>query len=118
MIIIRLLIFTALFAILFACQKPYLQKLTINPDKDVITAHHSFSRNGYQNFVLHDSLRILDSDDLKGLPYLSFLQYSGELIFTTRNGYLYFVDLNDISLIRKKQFRNGIESTPTISNSM
>jgi outer membrane protein assembly factor BamB len=98
----------------FSCQKPYIKEFITQPDKPIMTANQNFARNGLQEFVFQDSLKWLYSDGLKGLPYASYLQYSGKLIFTTHNGYLYFVSLNDFKNIRKTKIADGIGTTPSI----
>ena len=102
------------FLLLLSCRKPIIKEFVLQPERPVITANQNFSRTGLQEFIIQDSLKILYSDDLIGLPFSSYLQYAGELIFTTHNGYLYFVSLNDFSDIRKTNIADGIGTAPSI----
>ena len=106
--------FIMAFLLLLSCRKPIIKEFVLQPERPVITANQNFSRTGLQEFIIQDSLKILYSDDLIGLPFSSYLQYAGELIFTTHNGYLYFVSLNDFSDIRKTNIADGIGTAPSI----
>ena len=101
-----------------SCQPPVIRNFNPDQPKAILTADQSYSRNGFQDFEIHDSLKIVETESLGGLPYFSFLQYSGELIYTTHNGRLYFTNLSDFDDTRKTQMGAGIGTAPTISGSM
>jgi outer membrane protein assembly factor BamB len=105
-----------LFLILvLSCQKPLIKKIIPQPEKPIITALQSYTRDGYQDFNIHDSLKIIDSEDLHGLASPSFLKHSNELIFTTLNGHLYFVSLDDFSNSRDLSISAGIAAAPSLN---
>ncbi len=114
MIKYKISLFIVLAAAIYSCQRPVIKNFIPQPDKPITTANQNFSRTGMQEFIIQDSLKIMYNDDLKGLPFSSYLQYSGELIFTTHNGYLYFVSLDDFNNIRKAHIADGIMTTPSI----
>ncbi|NOG44232.1 MAG: PQQ-binding-like beta-propeller repeat protein [Calditrichaeota bacterium] len=109
----KILLWGFIFAFTFSCQKPMIQNF-ISPENPIITANQNFSRTGFQDFIIKDSLKLISNEDILGLPFSSFLKYSGELIFTTHNGYLYFVSLNDFDDQRKISIADGILSAPSI----
>jgi outer membrane protein assembly factor BamB len=114
---IKTILLLTISLIPLSCQPPEIR--VFNPDLSgaVLTAHQSYTRSGYQSFDLKDSLKIIQEESLGGLPYFSFLHYSGELIYTTHNGRLYFTGLNNFDDTRKTKIDEGIGTAPTISGS-
>ena len=112
---LKILYITSIFVFL-SCQAPVIKNIYSDSSNSIITANHSYTRSGFQKFNLGDSLRITQTKSLNGLPYFSFLQYSGELIYTTHNGKLYFTQLNDFYNTRNTQIAVGIGAAPTIHN--
>lgn len=102
----------------YSCIYPKLKRVMNDSVEPVITANHSFKRNSYQNFSINDTLVSDQENDLSGLPAGSLLRFSGNLVFTTTNGYLYFVELNKLQKFTKKQITDGIEAAPTINDSI
>lgn len=103
--------------LIISCQPPVIRTFNTDLSGAVLTAQQSYTRSGYQSFDLNDSLKIISEESLGGLPYFSFLQYSGELIYTTHNGRLYFTGLDDFNDTRKTNIDEGIGTAPTISGS-
>ncbi len=115
MIFSKILLFNLITIFLvISCKKPLIKNFTVHPDPPIITSNLNYTRNGLQAFTITDSLKVVANEDLIGLPFSSYLQYSGELIFTTHNGYLYFVSLNDFDDIRKTNLADGISTAPSI----
>ena len=101
-----------------SCIYPKLGNTISESDNLIYTANNSFLRDSYQDFIVDDTLVFEKEEDLSGLPGTSFLQYSDKLLFTTRNGYLYISELNNIAKFTKKKLTIGIDATPTISDSI
>jgi len=108
------LFYILILSVIISCNKPLIKKIIPQPNIPVITANQNFARTGLQDFIIQDSLKITNSEDLSGLPFGSYLQYSGELIFITHNGYLYFVSLNDFDEVRKSHIADGFGTAPSI----
>lgn len=99
-----------------SCQSPLLRHVSDDISEAILTGNQSFTRSGYQKFDISDSLQLSQTESIGGLPYFSFLQYSGKLIYTTHNGRLYFTSLNDIEDTRRTQVGVGIGAAPTLNN--
>ncbi len=116
--IISLISFLLIAVLASSCIYPKLGRESHSSENIISTANNTFMRDSYQEFVLLDSLRMDQEEDLTGLPTSTFLQYAGNLVFTTMNGYLYFCKLDNIEKFTKKQLTIGIEAAPTVSDSI
>ncbi len=107
----RLLTGFLIFLLLAACQKPLLRG-TADGDDERFFLRHFYARNNIQNITLPDSLQTSQVESLRGLPWLSLIDYRGELLFTTHNGFLYSgKGLDDLG---KLEVSEGISGIPAL----
>ena len=105
-----------LLFVMISCKPAIIKKIVDDPTDPVLTANHSFTRDNYQQAVLADSLKIIETESLRGLPFHTMLDFSGKIIFTTHNGFLYFIDQDNFDDIRKTELADGITAAPSINN--
>lgn len=103
-----------LYLMLLSCSTPKILNISWSEKPHLFTAHFNYARNGYQEITIADSVKVEDMFDLSGLPVATPLVYSNTLISVTYNGYLYFMDTDNLKKKAKKQISDGIGTSPTV----
>lgn len=110
--------FFAIFGfIISSCIYPKLNSVDELSPAEIFTANNTYTRSSYQHFTIGDSLMLDWEDNISGQAAYSLLQMSGNLIFTTRNGYLYFIEIDNPRNFSKKRILDGSGTSPTIHES-
>ena len=98
----------------FSCQKPRLEVDLQLTETVAYTESINYARQNYLGVTVRTPLKAVDERGLSGLPTMNLLTVGRHMFFTTFNGYLYLLRLDDIYEGAHTRISDGGRACPTL----